>query len=152
MDLHEGAKGLHGTAPRSIEGGGAHRRPHGVIPAPTPPRRTAPHPRIVVSILGPRVRIPSLPFHEEPSIAAMALCCGHPKPAGTRRGMNGRFLNEPHALRDTVQACAVDKGEYDFCMKLVTGAMMIARVILTPFVLLVVVGIALGRGLLNRIR
>ncbi len=66
--------------------------------------------------------------------------------------MNGRFLNEPHALRDTVQACAVDKGEYDFCMKLVTGAMMIARVILTPFVLLVVVGIALGRGLLNRIR
>lgn len=66
--------------------------------------------------------------------------------------MNGRFLNEPHALRDTVQACAVDKGEYDCRMKLVTGAMMIARVILTPFVLLVVVGIALGRGLLNRIR
>ncbi len=66
--------------------------------------------------------------------------------------MNGRFLNEPHALRDTVQACAVDKGEYDRRMKLATGAMMIARVILTPFVLLVVVGIALGRGLLNRIR
>ena len=105
-----------------------------------------------MSILGPRVRIPSLPFHEEPSIAAMALCCGHPVPAGTRRGMNGRFLNEPHALRDTGQACAVDKGEYDRRMKLVTGAMMIARVILTPFVLLVVVGIALGRGLLNRIR
>ena len=40
MDLHEGAKGLHGTAPRSIEGGGAHRRPHGVIPAPTAPHRT----------------------------------------------------------------------------------------------------------------
>ncbi len=147
MGLHEGAKGLHRTTPRSIEGGGAQRRPHGMIPDPTPP-----HPRIVVSILGPRVRIPSLPFHEEPSIAAMALCCGHPEPAGTRRGMNGRFLNEPHALRDTGQACAVDKGEYDLRMKLVTGAMMIVRVILTPFVLLVVVGIALGRGLLNRIR
>lgn len=47
MDLHEGAKGLHGTAPRSIEGGGAHRRPHGVIPAPTPPHRTAPADRRV---------------------------------------------------------------------------------------------------------
>lgn len=77
MGLHEGAKGLHRTTPRSIEGGGAHRHPHGVIPDPTPP-----HPRIVVSILRPRVRIPSLPFHEEPSIAAMALCCGHPGPAG----------------------------------------------------------------------
>lgn len=66
--------------------------------------------------------------------------------------MNGRFLNEPHPLRDTGQACAVDKGEYDRRMKLATGVMIILRVILTPFVLLVVVGIALGRGLLNRVR
>ena len=44
------------------------------------------------------------------------------------------------------------RGEYDRRMKLATGVMMILRVILTPFVLLVVVGIALGRGLLNRVR
>ncbi len=62
----------------------------------------------------------------------------------------GRY--EPHALRDIGQACAIDEWEYDCHMKLVTGATMIVRMIFAPFVLLVVVGIALGRGLLNRIR
>lgn len=59
---------------------------------------------------------------------------------------------EPHALRDIGQACAIDEWEYDCHMKLVNGAMMIVRMIFAPFVLIVVVGIALGRGLLNRIR
>lgn len=142
MGLHEGAKGLHRTTPRSIEGGGAHRHPHGVIPDPTAPADRRVNPQAAGS--NPVTPVSRRTFNRGDGVVLRA-----PR---TRRGMNGRFLNEPHALRDTGQACAVDKGEYDRRMKLVTGAMMIVRLILTPFVLLVVVGIALGRGLLNRIR
>ncbi len=143
MGLHKVAKGLHRTA--ALDRGRRCATPPSwddPRPHPTAPADRRLNPRAAGS--NPVTPVSRRTFNRGDGVVLRA-----PR---TRRGMNGRFLNEPHALRDTGQACAVDKGEYDRRMKLVTGAMMIVRVIFTPFVLLVVVGIALGRGLLNRIR